>query len=114
MNHVYRLVWNPTLQALVAVCECARGRGKSGSSAKTTGALLTSVLLSTGATLALAAGPAPGTLPTGAQVTAGSAAISSTANTLTVQQSTQKAAINWQSFSVGSNATVNFQQPTFL
>ena len=111
MNHVYRLVWNPTLQALVAVCECARGRGKSGSSAKTTGALLTSVLLSTGATLALAAGPAPGTLPTGAQVTAGAAAISSSANTLTVNQSSQRAAINWQSFSVGSGATVNFQQP---
>ena len=28
MNHTYRLVWNPTLQALVAVSENARSRGK--------------------------------------------------------------------------------------
>ncbi len=45
MNHVYRLVWNPTLQALVAVCESARGRGKGGSKAKTTGALLSDWLV---------------------------------------------------------------------
>ncbi len=113
MNHVYRLVWNPTLQALVAVCESARGRGKSGCKATSTPALLghavVSVLI---AACALPAGAvALNTLPTGGQVSAGSAAISSTANTLTVNQSSQRAAINWQSFSVGSGATVNFVQP---
>ena len=30
---------------------------------------------------------------------------------MNVQQSTQRAAINWTNFSIGSNATVNFQQP---
>ena len=109
MNHVYRLVWNPTLQALVAVCESARGRGKSGGKASSTPALLAGVLI---AACTMPAGAvAINALPTGGQVSAGVAAISSTANTLTVNQSSQRAAINWQSFSVGSAATVNFVQP---
>jgi hypothetical protein len=28
MNRIYRLVWNHLTQSLVAVAECARGRGK--------------------------------------------------------------------------------------
>ncbi|PKL49839.1 MAG: hypothetical protein CVV37_07435, partial [Nitrospira bacterium HGW-Nitrospira-1] len=51
------------------------------------------------------------TLPTGGQVTAGQAAISQTASNMTIQQATQKAAINWQDFSIGSNAGVRFNQP---
>ena len=31
---------------------------------------------------------------------------------MSVQQSSQRAAINWQSFNIGSGATVNFQQPS--
>ena len=55
--------------------------------------------------------PPPNTLPTGFQLTAGAAAVSSLGNTLTVTESSQRAAINWQSFSIGSAATVNFVQP---
>ena len=113
MNHVYRLVWNPTLQALVAVCESARGRGKSGSKATTTPAYIAQAIASVliAACVLPAAAIGLNTLPTGGQVSAGAASISSTANTLTVNQSSQRAAINWQSFSVGSGATVNFVQP---
>ncbi len=50
-------------------------------------------------------------LPTGAKVTAGSATIQQTANTLNINQATQKVALNWQSFNVGGNSTVNFVQP---
>lgn len=110
MNHIYRLVWNPTQQALVAVSESATGRGKSSCGSALVGALLSSVLL-VGVSAAMAATPPPNTLPTGAQVTAGAATVSTAANTLTVNQSTQRAAINWQSFSVGANGTVNFVQP---
>jgi filamentous hemagglutinin family protein len=51
-------------------------------------------------------------LPSGGTVAAGSASIVSVnpASTVIVQQS-QKAIINWQSFSVGAGATVSFQQP---
>src|SRR5260221_6814557 len=52
------------------------------------------------------------TLPTGGNVAAGSAAISSSANKLQIDQYTQKAILNWDSFSVGSSAWVNFSQPS--
>ena len=50
-------------------------------------------------------------LPTGGQVTAGSATINQTGNTLNINQASQKAALNWQSFNIGTNGTVNFVQP---
>ena len=49
-------------------------------------------------------------LPVNAVVTAGSATIRQVGNTLNIDQSSQKAAINWQSFNIGANATVNFNQ----
>lgn len=60
---------------------------------------------------AQAATLAAGTLPTGAQVTAGSASISQSGQAMTVTQDSQRAAINWQSFSIGREASVNFVQP---
>jgi len=109
VNHVYRLVWNTSLNAFVVAAENARGRGKSGSRASSVGSLLAAVLLSTGAANVYALGPT--VLPSGYQVSAGSANISTSGNTLTVLQSTPRAAINWQNFSIGSNATVDFVQP---
>ena len=50
--------------------------------------------------------------PTGGVVTTGSAAISSSGTTTNINQSTQKASINWQGFSIASNETVNFNQPS--
>jgi len=60
---------------------------------------------------ALAAAPAPNALPTGGKVVAGSAAITQAGNTMNINQSSQRAVINWNSFDVGSQATVNFNQP---
>lgn len=55
------------------------------------------------------------TLPTNGQVVAGSATISqsqtATSATMNVNQTSQRAVINWDSFNVGKNATVNFNQP---
>jgi filamentous hemagglutinin family protein len=51
------------------------------------------------------------TLPTGGTVTSGSAVIAQNNNTLNINQSSQKAIINWSTFDVGSAATVNFNQP---
>ncbi|MBU3589357.1 filamentous hemagglutinin N-terminal domain-containing protein [Polynucleobacter sp. 80A-SIGWE] len=59
--------------------------------------------------------PAQNALPTGGQVVAGSATINSTtaANNavMNVNQSSQRAVINWDAFNVGKNAAVNFNQP---
>ena len=44
-------------------------------------------------------------------VTSGSASISQSGNIININQSTQKASINWQSFSIANGETVNFNQP---
>lgn len=49
--------------------------------------------------------------PTGGQVTTGAGQISQSGNTTTVQQSSQTLSLNWQSFNVGVQETVNFVQP---
>jgi len=62
--------------------------------------------------LALAIGPVPLlAAPTGGVVTSGTASISQSGSVTNVSQSTQKAAINWQGFSIAPNETVNFLQP---
>src|SRR5262249_4763809 len=58
-----------------------------------------------------AAQPAPGTLPTGGQVTAGQSTVSTAGSQLTITQASQRAAINWQSYSIGSAAGVTYVQP---
>ena len=50
--------------------------------------------------------------PIGGQVTAGSATISQpSASSTTITQQTEKAIINWQSFSIGQGETTAFRQP---
>jgi filamentous hemagglutinin family protein len=52
------------------------------------------------------------TLPTGAVVAAGSARLTPISpNLLTIQQSSNRAVIDWNTFSIGSGARVDFQQP---
>ena len=123
LNHIYRLVWSQVLKTWVAVAENTKGRGKGKNSrSKLVAAALSLAGVAgvlppalAGPAIALApisaALPATTTLPSGYQVTAGSASISQAGNTLTVQENSQRAAINWQTFSIGSNGTVNFVQP---
>ena len=57
--------------------------------------------------------PAPNARPTGGSVVAGSRHDRrSRPTTTTIDQSTQRAAINWQSFNIGSQQTVQFDQPS--
>ncbi|CAN1523786.1 Filamentous haemagglutinin, N-terminal [Methylophilaceae bacterium] len=106
LNRIYRLVWNQTLAAWVAVAECARGRGKSSARSK----LVANVAAATAA-LALAISPFVRAGPTDGQVVAGSGAISQAGNTTTVHQSSQNLAINWTDFSVAAHEAVRFNQP---
>src|SRR4051812_42990432 len=50
--------------------------------------------------------------PQGGVVSAGQASISQTAAQTTVSQASQRAVVDWQSFNVGSQHTVAFQQPS--
>jgi filamentous hemagglutinin family protein len=49
--------------------------------------------------------------PTGGQVTAGSGQITQSGTTTTIQQNSQTLGLNWSSFNVAANETVNFVQP---
>ena len=49
--------------------------------------------------------------PSGGAVSAGSASIVQSGSVTNITQTTQKAAINWQNFSIGATETVNFNQP---
>ncbi|MDQ5986744.1 MAG: hypothetical protein CSYNP_02477 [Syntrophus sp. SKADARSKE-3] len=57
------------------------------------------------------ASPDPGKLPTGGTITQGMGGIAQSGSKMTVTQTTQKMVANWQSFSIGSNAWVDFRQP---
>ncbi|MDB6085593.1 MAG: hypothetical protein JWN43_3474, partial [Gammaproteobacteria bacterium] len=51
------------------------------------------------------------TLPTGGSVASGQVTTAKSNNTLTINQASQNAIVNWQSFSIGANNTVNVVQP---
>jgi filamentous hemagglutinin len=55
--------------------------------------------------------PPPTALPQGGTVASGTALIQSTANAMTIEQHSQKAILNWQSFNIGRDASVTFRQP---
>ncbi len=50
-------------------------------------------------------------LPNGATVASGSVSMTQTGNTLTINQSTSQAIVNWQNFDIGSSAKVQINQP---
>ena len=99
MNHIFRLVWSKVLNGWVAVAEKTRGRGK-GSRRKLVAAALA---LSTGAALAA---------PIGGQLLTGAASLSQSGATTTIAQASQNLSLNWKSFNIAPQETVNFAQPS--
>lgn len=106
----YRLVFNATLGMQVPVAETSRGRGKtaSGPARALVGAVLAGVVLAAPACWADLAATA---LPAGAVVKSGSIGIVQSGNALNINQASQTGIIHWNSFNIGSGATVNFNQP---
>ena len=115
MNHIYRTLWSVATQSWQAVPETAKTAGKKSKSAA--GGVIASVALSfslTGGANAQAP-PAINQLPTGGSVVRGTATIQQTATAqaaaMTVNQTSQRAVVNWNTFNIGSAASVNFVQP---
>ena len=104
MNHVYRVIWNRSAACWQAVSETARGQSKS---SKSTTTLLKPLLVAASMAVSGIAVAAP----TGGAVTSGTASIGVSGSTTTINQSTAKAIINWNDFSIASGETVNFVQP---
>ncbi|MBU8546214.1 MULTISPECIES: two-partner secretion domain-containing protein [Roseomonadaceae] len=74
--------------------------------------LLTAVFAMPGLTLpGFAAAQAPDARPQGGAVVAGQASISQTTGRTQVQQTTDRAVLEWQSFNVGTNHQVDIRQP---
>ena len=124
MNRVFRVIWNAAKSVWQAVAEIATGYAKcnTGSAARADRREARWAVVAAGTWVILAlplgaaqAAPAPNELPTGGTVVGGSATISSTSTPggarMDVLQTTQRTAIDWQTFNIGSAAHVHFQQP---
>ncbi|AFJ01677.1 Filamentous hemagglutinin [Methylophaga frappieri] len=91
-----------------AVGENSKGRKKC----KVGASKASGRLIASGALTLLSANVFAADLPTNGVVVSGQVAIEQQANVMNVTQSSNKAAVNWQSFDVGKNNTVNFVQPS--
>ena len=113
-KNAYRVIFNKSRGQFMAVCEVATAQGKgatgaaegarSAGRAPTLTALSLAVCLAAGSAGVLAA-------PVGGQVMQGNAAISQQGALTSVQQNSQRAIVNWQSFGVNAGETVRFNQP---
>ncbi|MEY3786128.1 MAG: Heme/hemopexin-binding protein precursor, partial [Pseudomonadota bacterium] len=121
-NNLYKIIFSKRLNKLIVVGENAKSatkapgvssakKGGSRFSARGLKALAGTLAFSLSTGMALA-DPAANALPSGAQVAQGDVSISqSPNNTLTINQTTDRAVVNWQSFDIGSAAAVNIVQP---
>lgn len=107
MNHHYRIIWSQVSRSWIAVSEVSKGHCKSASARQRVVGALVLLGLSAFSMTSLALD-----LPNGAQVTAGTALVQMPAkSTLLVTQSTQRAVIKWNDFSIGQGHQVTFAQP---
>ena len=106
MNLIYRLVPSDVRGSWVAVAKITGRRGNSEHRRIVSiGGAAAAVLTMTLAPLAYAG-------PSGGQVVSGKGSISQSGNTTTIDQSSQNLSINWLSFNIAPQQTVDFVQPS--
>jgi filamentous hemagglutinin family protein len=110
MNHIYRLCWNRSLSQWVPASELAQSKRGGMSRGNVVGhrVMMLSLL---SASLGMTGLAHAGNAPTGGQIVSGSGQIQQSGNTTTIQQNSKVLSLNWQSFDVGADQTVNFLQP---
>lgn len=119
MNHIYRVVYNAATNTYQAVPENSTGKHKTASEKSSCavsdvsekGAFFS---LKPMALCAMAMGlssTGAWAAPTGGHISAGDASIAQHGKITNIQQNSQKAAINWQTFGIKADETVNFKQP---
>ena len=118
MNSICKVIWSPVHQQLVVVSEMVKSGGKTHSSTSCSGqnpefcpkALCWALALGLGLGVSglQAQSVATTALPMGGSVVAGAASISQSGVNMVIDQSSQRSVINWQSFNVGQNARVHF------
>ncbi|UXH79966.1 YDG domain-containing protein [Roseateles amylovorans] len=116
MNQSFRSLFNAALGTWVAVPEISRScgarssRSVAGSAMAAIAALF--ILTPLQQALAQAQPVAPTTLPTGQVVRSGAADFVATGNVLEVQQKSARLQTDWDTFSIGKDASVKFIQPS--
>ena len=135
MNKIHRIVWSAVRGAFVVAHEMANSHGKPSSTQHASRqpnsfpfkgkagmgmGQIRPIALALAVCLATAVLPAPtfaappvNALPTGGQIVGGATAgtISTAGSAMTIQQNQQRMIANWESFSIGSAASVHFTQP---
>ena len=107
MNRIFNLIWSATKERWIVVSEKVKGNGKVPSSPLRSLAVLTALFAAGEPAYAID----PGSLPSGGKITSGSGSIATSGTQMTVNQSSQQLIANWNSFNIGSNAAVRFNQP---
>jgi filamentous hemagglutinin family protein len=102
LNHVYRLVWDKVRHLWIAVAETSRSQGKSSGKAGAVALCSAGVFGLIGSAWAL---------PSDGHVSVGQGQINQSGSALTVTQSSQNLALNWQSFNIAKGEQVRFNQP---
>lgn len=122
MNNICKVVWSHVHQQFVVVSEIASSLGKAKSTrvVSASGApgasgiqasIRTLCMAVACAVLAPAAWAQTAVLPARGQVVAGQGSIQTQGSVMTVNQASQRMALDWQSFNIGAGQTVNFVQP---
>ncbi|WP_338924153.1 filamentous hemagglutinin N-terminal domain-containing protein (plasmid) [Pseudomonas silesiensis] len=103
MNKIHNIIWSAAHNAWVVVAEGTKSRSKSG--AKALKVMIALLLISP-------AGAMAASLPQGGVISVGEGSIVSSGNNqLIIKQTTEKLGVNWQSFNVGDDGHVIFDQP---
>ncbi|WP_144277149.1 autotransporter-associated beta strand repeat-containing protein, partial [Chlorobium sp. KB01] len=107
MNRIFNIIWSKSKERWIVVSEKVKTNGGVPKSRLRSLA----VLLTLFASGQMAYGVDPQELPSGGVITAGGGSISTSGTQLTVNQSTPQMIANWQSFNIGADAGVHFNQP---
>jgi len=115
MNRIYRLAWNRSLGCFVPASEVtrARGKGKTGRSNRSIYGAKRGAAAALAAAAALTMSPLLARAgPTGGQIVSGSGNITQAGTTTTIDQASQNLSLNWASFNIAPQESVNFVQPS--
>jgi filamentous hemagglutinin family protein len=103
MNKAYRLIWSKAKERWVIAAEIIKGNGGP-APITVAAAIVTSLIM---------AASGADALPTGGQVAAGQAAINTPSSTqMNINQGSNQAIINWNSFGIGKGESVKITQPS--
>lgn len=119
-RNLFKLVFDPARGMTVPICEVAVAHGKQGSRTRRLGVTSAAVALGAGLLVSPAgAAPPRGTVPVAATsfVSYGGGRIASdvvttTGRAMTIEQTSQRATFNWNSFDVATGSSVEFKQPS--